>query len=339
MGKFIGTSVNLAFRLTIKYERIKSNVTRHSHVRTERQIRREFEQRLEWRYREAFHRLDAYIVAARQAAIAHHDLRRMVAEEEDDHLYFVLVRIHARSCLVASEIRALIVSGHASGAMARWRTLHELAIVAMFIKQHGRELADRYIQHSTIMMLKFAEEYARSTERLGHEPLDERELCLLRDVRRDLLAQYGDPFKYDYGWASEALNDKKPTFEKIERSLNFEHLKPYQRLASQSVHAGVRGIEYDLGYGSFAPDGMLAGPSNAGLVEPAQSALLDFNMCTDTFLAYKPSPRSAIAIHTLNYMLEKCRDEFLRVDRQLKDEEAHERQSRSSPGTIDTNGK
>jgi hypothetical protein len=35
-----------------------------------------------------------------------------------------------RACLVGSEIYGLPRTGHAAGAQARWRTLHELAVVA-----------------------------------------------------------------------------------------------------------------------------------------------------------------------------------------------------------------
>ncbi len=160
------------------------------------------------------------------------------------------------------------------------------------------------------------------------EPLEREELSQLRDSRDQLVTRYGQSFTSDYGWAADALGDKRPTFTAIEKSVDFNHWRPYYQLANHSVHAGFRGIEFDLGYGGHEPEVMLAGPSNAGLVEPAQCTLIDFNMCTVSFLAYKPTPTSAINIHKLNNMLVSCRNHFIEIDRQLKDEEAFERNQR-----------
>ena len=46
---------------------------------------------------------------------------------------FVLIGLHARGLLATSEIIALLRSGHPLGARARWRTLHELKVVATLL--------------------------------------------------------------------------------------------------------------------------------------------------------------------------------------------------------------
>lgn len=331
MGPVIQRLMDLSLRSAIRLEIIRSNIRRRSVVHVARKERSGFEQRLEQRYRPAFDRFDAFIVAGREAGIAHHAVRRVEAEKDNDAVYFALVRIHARSCLVTSEIRALLFAGHASGAMARWRTLHELAVTSLFVKEHGREVAERYFHHSGIVAVKAAEEYAAHTERLGMTPLEQEELSQLRESRDRLVALYGQSFMSDYGWAADALGRKRPTFADIEKSVDFNHWRPYYQLANHSVHAGFRGIEFDLGYGGHEPEVMLAGPSNAGLVEPAQCALLDFNMCTVSFLAYKPTPRSAINIRKLISMLQSCQNHFVEIDRQLKDEGDVERKQRMMP--------
>src|SRR2546430_2394755 len=58
------------------------------------------------------------------------------AYDDDDHSCQALIRLHARSCLVFSEVITLLRSGHASGAHARWRTLHEIAVVTFFLREH-----------------------------------------------------------------------------------------------------------------------------------------------------------------------------------------------------------
>ncbi len=67
-----------------------------------------------------------------------------------DPLMYALVRLHARAVLIASEIEALLRTGHADGAHARWRTLHEVTVVAIFLANHGPEIAERYIEHDAV---------------------------------------------------------------------------------------------------------------------------------------------------------------------------------------------
>jgi hypothetical protein len=72
---------------------------------------------------------------------------RQLAKEQTDHnqhLASALTRLHARACQVAAEILALMQHGFADGAMARWRTLHEIAVIATFLRDRGEVMAERY---------------------------------------------------------------------------------------------------------------------------------------------------------------------------------------------------
>ena len=40
--------------------------------------------------------------------------------------------------------------------MPEWRSLHEMAVVASLIQQHGQELAERYLLHENIQQYKLA---------------------------------------------------------------------------------------------------------------------------------------------------------------------------------------
>jgi uncharacterized protein DUF5677 len=55
---------------------------------------------------------------------------RPFAIEENDIVFDALTRLHARSCQVSSEILTLLHNGFADGAHARWRTLHEISVIA-----------------------------------------------------------------------------------------------------------------------------------------------------------------------------------------------------------------
>jgi hypothetical protein len=81
------------------------------------------------------------------------------AEKDNDTLFTVLVSLHARACLVASEVLALLRSGHAAGAQTRWRTLHEIASVAYFMRRFGQRVAELYLEHEHIEAYRAAKEY------------------------------------------------------------------------------------------------------------------------------------------------------------------------------------
>ncbi len=62
----------------------------------------------------------------------------------------VLWRLHARGCQVTEEIIILLENGLADGAMARWRTLHEIDVVSSIIAANDEVLARRYIDHQIV---------------------------------------------------------------------------------------------------------------------------------------------------------------------------------------------
>jgi Family of unknown function (DUF5677) len=85
----------------------------------------------------------------------------------------VLLRLHARACQITEEIICLLESGFADGAMARWRTMHEITAVSSLMNRHGEDLAERYIAHQIVEARGAALQYRQQQERLGQEPMTE----------------------------------------------------------------------------------------------------------------------------------------------------------------------
>jgi len=185
----------------------------------------------------------------------------------------VLTRLHARACQVTEEILVLLSAGLADGAMARWRTLHEIAVIALFIGQHGEDLAERYVQHQTVESRRAATEYAACQESLGLEALDPVDVSALEHSYEAALSRYGTSFSAQYGWASQQLGIKKPTFADIERALGIGYIRPYYRMATYNVHANPKGAFFKLGLLEDT-DLLLAGPSDLGLAEPGHCAAI-----------------------------------------------------------------
>jgi hypothetical protein len=91
------------------------------------------------------------------------------------HLNDLLVRQLVRASQVADEIICFLENGFADGAMARWRTLHETAIVASVISQHGEDIVERYIAHEAVESKRALEKYDNCHEQLGYKPISEGE--------------------------------------------------------------------------------------------------------------------------------------------------------------------
>jgi hypothetical protein len=186
-------------------------------------------------------------------------------------LRHVLLHLHARACQVTTEIICLMENGFADGAMARWRTLHEIRVVASLVAEHGNDLAVRYLAHEAIEAKRAMDRFITCHEALGYAPLSEREIT---DVERDYAASlhtYGHNFGSQYGWAALHLKMKKPRFDDLEAAAGQISMRSDYHMASYNVHATTKGIMFRLGL--MDGDGItaLAGASNAGFLDPAQN--------------------------------------------------------------------
>ena len=65
---------------------------------------------------------------------------------EKIYQYIALREIQGRACQQYLEILCLMQNGFADGALARWRSLYELSVVACFISQFGEEVAKSYFE-------------------------------------------------------------------------------------------------------------------------------------------------------------------------------------------------
>jgi hypothetical protein len=250
--------------------------------------RRAFERRLAVKWGRAIDLLEALKEIALEAGEAYNTEFRPEAASAKDWVFEVLTRLHARSCQVASEIITLLRSGHADGAHARWRSLHEIAVVASFVAKHGNDVAERYILHSGIESARAVRSYQEHCERLGYEPLTDEEVSAIMRNRSVLIARYGGAYDENYGWASEALRNPRPNFTDIEADAGLAHLRPHYRLASHNVHANPKGVLFKLGLFPNA-EMLLAGPSDLGLADPGHSAAISLAQMTMSLLTLKPN--------------------------------------------------
>lgn len=179
----------------------------------------------------------------------------------------VQFRLHVRICQVGDEILTLLENGFADGAMARWRTLHELVVVALLIYDHDDDLAQRYLDHEYVEAWRAAVMYQNVRVPSGDKPYSAKQMAAFTADREAMLVKYGKSFGGDWGWAAHHLKVKAPAFGDLEAAAGRVGLRSHYKMASYNVHAGPKGIAFRHGAGDNQ-DANLAGRSMYGLEEP-----------------------------------------------------------------------
>lgn len=290
-----------------------------------------FNVRLAHTWRKPLQLLDIHIALCFELGAAGNGrLRRLSRRAKDAPLVDVLSRLHARACQVAGEVRVLMHNGYADGALSRWRTLHEIAVTALFIGQHGPDTAVRYMHHLDADSVKAAKQFQRMAPLLGYAPLTAAELRGLAETEQLLRDRYGREFLSDYGWAGAALGKPVPNFADVEGAVNLDHLRLEFRLASNAVHAGAKGTYFRVGQlGEVSV--LLAGSSNVGLDEPGRLCAHSLAQATSALLAVRGNADSVVWTKVALALSRKIGKSLERVRRQIEREEAEIVRARSSP--------
>ncbi len=287
--------------------------------RRQRRDSKAFEKRLQQRWRGPLEQLSMLLTVAREFGEGINI--RLRGSSDNPHLIETLTRLHARSCQVASEVLALLKSGFADGAIARWRTLHEIAVTALFIAEHGQDVAERYLLHETVESYRAAGLYERYYQRLGCEPIDSSDLNRLKASFDTLVARYGPEFGEPYGWAARHLNKANPTFADIERAVSTDHLRPYYKMASYNVHANPKGVLFKLGLTDQA-EVLLAGASNFGLADPGQNTALSMTQVSAALGQVDPTLDSIVTLKIMTELSHEVASAFVEGQTQMEENAA-----------------
>ena len=241
-----------------------------------------FEARLEARWGRGLDIADLVVNEAFECGRWVNDLLR--PEAHQDHKFEALIRLHGKAVMTAREVMVLLRSGYSSGAMARWRTLHEVWVVFELLAEGDGEMSRRYLAHEYVESLRGQREYEETWEALGFEAPD-WDPAERNEAQRELAKEFGKTFLNDYGWAARLLDKQRPKFRDLQERAGLDHWRGYYRLASHGTHANSKGITWNI-QGSESLDVIWAAPSNAGLVDPAQCSLIALAGINDRLLAY-----------------------------------------------------
>lgn len=286
-------------------------------------IDEEYTARRNRRWFEAFDLLEEFSVISYEIG---EDIGNRGAEfntNETKYLYEILLRLHARSIQITKEILTLMKHGFADGAMARWRTLYEISIIALFISENGNEIAKMYIDYNQVESYEEMIVYLKNAERLGLEQITNEEQLKIKNRIEELKTEYGIDFVKSYGWTKNVLPNAKRNFKGIEESIDEEHLRPYYKWACNAVHAGPKAAYYK--FGNFQYHELLfAGPTNYGFADPGQNTALAILQITSILILNFTTYDNLVAISALSELFNELKSKFCEIQKQIEQEEKEE---------------
>ena len=239
------------------------------------------------------------VIALSESLGADHQPPRF--EAMDKTYWSVLRSLHARTCLHARAVLALLAKGLVDPAWGQWRMCHESSTTAKFIAMDP-EMASRYMRYSLVNKYHLANELYTSED---SEAPTKEELDKLKDiaevVQQDLRLAYGRRLKSrDYAWSG------RETFRKIEAEVfHGTEWRPRAHFiwASERVHSAPNaGEPHEVGDN---PPVFVVGPRNGGLTGPADLTSLSVKLATEALMLN--SLRRGEDEDKLQEFFDKCR--------------------------------
>lgn len=290
-----------------------------------------FRLRLQTRWQKGFDALRMLIEIARDIGVDYQKRGKRGRSSKRTHIGPALMHLHARALQISSEMMLLMENGFADGAMARWRTLHEITCVATLIAAGGDALAERYMLHEYVEARKGLIQLQASQPLLGYTALSKRQAAAIERDYHTVLARFGKPFGTDYGWAAEYLGEPQPTFRHIEQAVGRAKMRSHYKMASQNVHAGTKGIAHRLGAMNRRYAG-IAGASNAGFLEPGQNLAISLTQITMLLLPKTSLLDDLAQMALLRDLQDQIPKALAHSHRAIRREEAEKARERSVRG-------
>lgn len=195
---------------------------------------------------------------------------------------FALNKLVARAYEVVGEIITLVRAGYADGGLARWRSLHEICVVALFLAKRSDRCAQMYLSHHLVEELRLLEFNKVSGIATHHE----RHVRSLRKQKAAMINKFGKNFANDYGWASVELGRAKTTFRDLESHVELEILRRGYQKANSTVHGGALATLTRVSLGPSGVDGTEAPPAYGCEVAidyaTASMSMLVAELCIET---------------------------------------------------------
>jgi Family of unknown function (DUF5677) len=185
--------------------------------------------------------------------------------------------------------------GFPDGALARWRTLHEISVTMMYLVKHGEDAAKAYLLSFHFAARRAALQLNEHFERGNFVKFSANELeefntrCEMASKALGRTVANGK----DGEWPAIY---KHKNFAEIEKDVGMEHWRPRYKWASIQNHANHRPNDKLLGLVESQENFHLVGPSNSGFVDPFQMTAISLAQATTTYLLH--SANADRIVHT-----------------------------------------
>ncbi|GAA4699969.1 DUF5677 domain-containing protein [Nocardioides conyzicola] len=205
-----------------------------------------------------------------------------------------LLGAHGRALRTGSEVRQLAMSGFHDGAGARWRSLHELAVLIDVLAKSDVEISERYLAYARIESWWDVKTFQEHADALGHHPFSDEDVDAAKTAAREVTERWGLEMDKPHGWAFPLFPGQKAVrFTDLESLAGLSHMRPYYRLGNHHIHSGPRAGE--LNYGDVTPRGTPAitvGASVFGdIAETCHGAMISVHHATANLVVAHLSER------------------------------------------------
>lgn len=231
--------------------------------------------------------LDFFILVNQRAR----RLFEAVSDVEDvgeDYQFDALMRVHVRALRVSREIAALLRSGFANGAFARWRTLYEIAAVSNILAEADEGMSERYLKFKTARdLFEVENHFDGRMEQMGLEGISDETVEELKETTEQLIEEFGPDFDNRNGWAADFVeHDRHVSVVDLLEASGLDLYLPYYAVASDAIHGGPKGTLFQMGLHE-ADQGddqivLSAGRSDIGFTDPAQLTVIMLQETTES---------------------------------------------------------
>lgn len=265
------------------------------------------------RWRVGFDLLKIFIYMSTEYGSEYNSRNRPHAAASSDYLFEAIVNIHAKSLRISNEIYALLREGFPDGALSRWRTLHELAVCALFIKANGKEVAKRFILHRDVDAYKKALRYKAHQSALSLKEIDDQTLAAMEARRNEIIQLHGLAMQKDLGWAAVVFGRDRVTFADLEKSVGLDKWRPYYSWSCDDIHACFTPNRVGLGVSETRTDMLLVGRSNSGFTDPAQLLAVSLNIINNCLPDEGNTEKDDVILGCLDAIVVDIQKEFWRI--------------------------
>lgn len=237
----------------------------------------EFIKRNRLRWGDGFRKLHALRMVCLEAGMNFQKLVLAVPGFENDELIGVFMRQHAHACRISGEIIHLLEGGYPDAALARWRTLFEIAVTCLVIKKYGRAAAIDYIKHGMVKNSEGIEEHKKTAVEMRCETFTDEEVARAKEIK----TEFSDG-EVSWHWARRYIGASQ--FGKLRDHVGLGKWSHNYKLASRNIHSDYFEMTSLLGMREATSDALLTGQSNSGFTDPAHFTAISLSTITSTFI-------------------------------------------------------